>query len=125
MVYLVTLGVAALLGIIPGKIAEQKGHSFWLLWFYGWMSFIVAIIHVNFIEDLNHPAQKMYTGPANGNQGYYYNPPANNVPVYNNVPQENTVVSNAEELKKYKELLDMGAITEDEYNAAKKRLLNI
>lgn len=38
-----------------------------------------------------------------------------------NVP----VISNADELKKYKELLDSGAITQDEYNAKKKQLLNL
>lgn len=32
--------------------------------------------------------------------------------------------SAADELKKYKELLDSGAITEDEYNFQKSRLLN-
>ena len=33
--------------------------------------------------------------------------------------------SNAEEIKKYKELLDLGAITTEEYEAKKKQLLNI
>lgn len=35
-----------------------------------------------------------------------------------------TNISNADELKKYKELLDMGAITEEEYNDKKKKLLS-
>ena len=33
--------------------------------------------------------------------------------------------SNADELKKYKELLDMGAITQEEFDAKKKELLNL
>ena len=33
--------------------------------------------------------------------------------------------SNAEELKKYKELMDMGVITQEEFNAKKKQLLNL
>ena len=33
--------------------------------------------------------------------------------------------SNAEELRKYKELLDMGVITQDEFNAKKKQLLGL
>ena len=57
MNYFVSLAVAAVLGIIPGKIAEGKGHSFWAWWFYGWMLFIVAIIHVQFIKDLNQKDQ--------------------------------------------------------------------
>ena len=40
----------------------------------------------------------------------------------NNV--NNQSLSNIEEIKKYKELLDMGAITEEEYNDKKKKLLN-
>lgn len=34
-----------------------------------------------------------------------------------------TALSNADELRKYKELLDMGAITNEEYDAKKKKLL--
>ncbi|WP_439022800.1 SHOCT domain-containing protein [Bacillus thuringiensis] len=37
----------------------------------------------------------------------------------------NATISVADELKKFKELLDMGVITEDEFNAKKKQLLNI
>ncbi len=33
--------------------------------------------------------------------------------------------SNIDELKKYKELLDMGAITQEEFNKKKKELLNL
>lgn len=48
-----SLFVSALLGLIPAAIAKKKGHSFGLWWFYGWMLFIVAIIHVQFISDEN------------------------------------------------------------------------
>ena len=34
-------------------------------------------------------------------------------------------VSAADEIRKYKELLDMGAITQEEYDAKKKQLLNL
>ena len=44
-------------------------------------------------------------------------------------PQEKVVQTNvasaADEIKKFKELLDMGAITEDEFNAKKKELLGL
>lgn len=42
---LISLAVAALLGLIPASIAKKKGRSFGLWWFYGWMLFIVALIH--------------------------------------------------------------------------------
>jgi len=48
-----TLVVAAGLGFIPASIAKNKGYSFGLWWFYGWMLFIVAIIHVSLIPDKN------------------------------------------------------------------------
>ena len=44
------------------------------------------------------------------------------------VPQASTIIqqtSAADELKKFKELLDMGIITEDEFNAKKKELLGL
>lgn len=94
---LVVLAIAAGLGFIPASIARNKGYSFGLWWFYGWMLFIVAIIHVSLIPDKNTPA----VGPA--------------------VPP----VSSADELKGYKELLDMGAITQAEFDAKKKQLLGL
>lgn len=48
-----SLVVAAGLGFIPASIAKNKGYSFGLWWFYGWMLFIVAIIHVSLIPDKN------------------------------------------------------------------------
>ncbi|ADM43329.1 zinc ribbon domain-containing protein [Edwardsiella piscicida] len=37
--------VAALLGLIPAFIAQSKGRSFGAWWLYGFLLFIVAIIH--------------------------------------------------------------------------------
>ncbi len=45
MEMLLSLGLAALLALIPANIAKKKGRSFGLWWFYGWMLFIVALIH--------------------------------------------------------------------------------
>ena len=100
MGYFVGLIVAALLGLIPANIAKKKGHSFGLWWFYGWMLFIVAIIHVNFIPD--YTAQENTTSKSNI------------------IPK----TSVADEIKKYKELLDAGAITQDEFESKKGELLN-
>lgn len=100
---IITLAVAALLGFIPANIAKNKGHSFGLWWFYGWMLFIVAIIHVQFIEDYNAPKKEM-------NSFAPYNP-------------SNLGYSTADEIKKFKELLDEGVITEEEFNRKKQQLL--
>lgn len=98
---IVILIIAAGLGIIPGKIAEKKGHSFWLWWFYGWMIFIVAIIHVQFIEDKNFEVRDKEE------------------------QKENRKISAPDQLMKYKQLLDAGAITEQEYETKKRELLNL
>lgn len=90
--YLISLAIAAGLGLIPANIAKKKGYSFGLWWFYGWMLFIVAIIHVQFIPDKNAP--QAYAG-----------------------------VSNADELKKFKQLYDEGTLTKEEYEEKKKQLL--
>ena len=42
-----------------------------------------------------------------------------------NTNKFNTNISPADEIKKYKELLDSGAITQDEYDAKKKELLDL
>lgn len=94
MSYIITLSIAALLGLIPANIAKNKGYSFGLWWFYGWMLFIVAIIHVQFIPDKNNPV----TTSSN--------------------------VSYADELKKYSELKDQGVISEAEFQEKKNQLLN-
>lgn len=96
-----TLIVAAGLGIIPGKIAEKKGYNFWLWWFYGCMLFIVAIIHVQFIEDKNESREYDYS------------------------VRERIKSSAPDQLLKYKQLLDAGAITEQEYETIKRELLNL
>ena len=54
MELLLTLAFAALLALIPANIAKNKGYSFGLWWFYGWMLWIVAIIHVALIPNKNN-----------------------------------------------------------------------
>lgn len=106
VVYLVGLIIAAGLGLIPANIAKNKGYSFGLWWFYGWMLFIVAIIHVSLIPNKN--AQQIP------------NDTAARVP---DCPPSHAYQSAADELKKYKELKDQGIITEEEFRAKKEQLL--
>lgn len=47
--------IAAILGCIPGAIASSKGRSFGAWWFYGFLLFIVALIHSLCIKK-NHKA---------------------------------------------------------------------
>ena len=105
MELLLSLIIAAGLAFIPANMAKKKGYSFGLWWFYGWMLWIVAIIHVCIIPDKN-------AGQT---------PAAPNAPVNGaaSVSEQNV----AEELKKYKELLDSGILTQEEFDEKKARLL--
>lgn len=42
---IIPLIIAAGLGFIPASIAKKKGRSFGLWWLYGFLLFIVALIH--------------------------------------------------------------------------------
>lgn len=106
--YVLVLIIAAGLAFIPASIAKRKGYSFGLWWFYGWMLWIVAIIHVSLIPDKN--AQQT---PINA---------ASSIPYY---PPSNSAQSAADELKKYKELFDQGVLTEEEFQAKKEQLLKL
>lgn len=105
---IVSLVVAAGLGLIPASIAKNKGYNFGLWWFYGWMLFIVAIIHVSVIPDKN--AQQI---PLNAAYHIPYCPPSSDTQ------------SAASELQKYKELKDQGIISEEEFQAKKEQLLKL
>ena len=96
--YIVGLAIAAGIAFIPANIAKNKGYSFGLWWFYGWMLFIVAIIHALVLTDKNAAP---VTGAAVNGQ------------------------SAADELSKYKELLDCGVITEEEFQVKKEQLLKL
>ena len=50
---------AAILGLIPGFIAKSKGYSFGAWWLYGFLIFIVAIIHVLVIPNKKNIEQKV------------------------------------------------------------------
>lgn len=82
------------LAFIPANIAAKKGRSFGLWWLYGLVLLIVAIIHSLLLPDPNA------------------------------APAGMPLSSPAEELKKYKELLDSGVITQSEFDAKKRQLLD-
>lgn len=113
------------LGLIPANIAKKKGHSFGLWWFYGWALFIVAIIHVNFIEDYNATNNSFSSQQYTPQQ--YIGQQAASKPSYANAEPQKTKSFNdvSEELKTLKELLDNGVLTQDEFDAKKKEILSL
>jgi len=50
---------AAILGLITGFIAKSKGYSFGAWWLYGFLIFIIAIIHVLVIPNKKNIEQKV------------------------------------------------------------------
>lgn len=108
MIEIITLFIAAMLGLIPANIANQKGHDFVKWWIYGGLLFIVAIIHVQLIEDYTKTESKTTQQTTS-------------TPMHKTV----SVISVADELKKYKKLKDNGIITEEDFEARKKELLGM
>lgn len=106
---IVSLIISALLALIPANIAKKKGYSFGVWWLYGWFLFIVALIHVQFVEDKNAPKMPYPNG---------YIP-------YVPVEAKSESESVADELSKYKKLFDQGVLTEEEFNAKKEQLLKL
>lgn len=96
MEFFIILAGAVALGLIPANIAQKKGYDFTTWWIYGALLFIVAIIHVMIIEDKNGNAKKTIL-----------------------------VQSTADELIKYKELLDQGVLTPEEFQTKKEQLLKL
>ena len=103
MEFIVTLIVSAGLAFIPANIAKNKGYSFGLWWFYGWMLFIVALIHALLMKDKNE----------------------NNIVNTGAGIDMQAIQSSADELKKYKELYDMGVLTEEEFERKKRQILSL
>ena len=87
--------IAVLLGLIPATIAKNKGYRFGPWLLYGSLLFLIAFIHSLILKNLNTSNQIT------------------------------THTSGADELKKYKDLLDNGVISQEEFDAKKKQLLGL
>ncbi len=78
--FFISLIIAAFLALIPANIAKSKGRSFGKWWFYGWMLFIVALVHSLLLKDPEEEAFKeqqkqfMETAMSGNNPGFKANP---------------------------------------------------
>ena len=117
----ITLVIAALLGLIPANIAKNKGRSFGLWWFYGWMLFIVALPHAFLMPDLDRTSQNYVPQVSFDND---LNSTTNKDRTLNSIAQESGPDA-IEYIIKCKELLDTGVITQDEFDAKKSELLGL
>lgn len=87
------------LAAIPANIAGKKGYSVVGFYFFGLFFFIIALIVALCLGDKKQFRNQQITNVNN--------------------------ISPADEIKKYKELLDQGAITEEEFQEKKRQLLNL
>ncbi len=110
------LVISAALGFIPAYLARKKGYSQGLFWLFGFFLFLPAIIVACCIEDKTKPKTPTAVYVA---QPYAqpYAPPA--AP-----PAPSSSPSPVDELQRYKDLLDRGVISQEEYDAVKAKLLN-
>ena len=103
----ICLVISLLLPLIPAKIAQNKGYSGGLWWLYGFFLFWVALIHSLFLKDKN---VKRLIPPT----------PAKRV-----APPTSQSDTKVKKLKQYKELLDNGIITQEEFEQKKKELIDL
>ena len=110
------LVISVALAFIPATIARKKGYSQGLFWLFGFFLFLPAIIVACCIEDKTKPKPPAAVYIA---QPYAqpYAPPA--AP-----PAPSSSPSPVDELQRYKDLLDRGVISQEEYDAVKAKLLN-
>jgi hypothetical protein len=85
--------ICAVIGCIPAAIAHSKGQNFFVWWLYGALLFIVALIHSLMLKPEVMPVPK---------------------------PTESDA---ADELAKFAKLKDQGAITDEEFQVQKTRIM--
>ena len=110
------LGLSAVLGIIPAYLARKKGYSQGLFWLFGFFLFLPAIIVACCIEDKTKPKPPTAVYVAQPYAPPYAPPAAPPAPADSPSP--------VDELQRYKDLLDRGVISQEEYDAVKAKLLN-
>lgn len=104
---IIAIMIDLFLGLIPANLAKEKGYGdqFGIWWIYGIFLLPIAFIHALALKDKT--------------TSYF------DMPTVITVQRTNTSANHfsADELKKYKELLDSGAITQEEYEIKKRQIL--
>ncbi len=115
---IIEIGLIVAFGFIVAEIAKNKGYvrvsgepkekgskkqTYIAWWFCGALLFIVSIIYVLVLPNLNNETNEQVSRRSLTDSG-------------NN---------DADELMKYKQLLDAGAITQEEYEIKKRQILGL
>lgn len=102
MEFVVMLVLLIFLAVIPANIAQGKGYSFWGYYFFGLCFFLPALVVALVIPDKTNGEKK---------------------PSAVSSSTKKAPMGTADEIAKYKKLLDEGAITDTEFVNIKKQLL--
>ncbi len=62
----IVLVIGLLLAVFPSKIADKKGYSGTLFYFYGLFSFLIALIHAASLPDMLDTSKRKYKGKTLG-----------------------------------------------------------
>lgn len=104
LIFIASIFILSIAGLIPASIAKSKGYSFLLWWIYGSFLFVIALIHIVLMPNKN---LRQVSYNRNNN---------------NNLPSGQSA---ADELKKFKDLYDQGVITEEEFLEKKEMLIKL
>lgn len=110
------LAVAALLVLIPATIAKNKGYSFGVWWFYGFVLWIIALIHSLCLKD------KVAVKTRRNEEKQRYELEETKLEMENKAKQN---FSKFDLLIKYKQMLDDGVLTQEEFEKEKKKVLDM
>ena len=105
---LISLGAKIGLAFIPANIAKKKGYGFGGFFVLGLFFFLIGLIVSLCLDDKNAQMYQM----------------TNAIHSINNNPTPTQTSSVGDELKKYNDLRQQGAISQEEYESLKAKLLN-
>lgn len=105
---LISLGAKIGLAFIPANIAKKKGYGFGGFFVLGLFFFLIGLIVSLCLDDKNAQMYQM----------------TNAIHSINNNPAPTQTASVGDELKKYNDLRQQGAISQEEYESLKAKLLN-
>lgn len=102
-IILVLLLIKLVLSCIPANIAQKKGYGFAGFYILGLLSFFIALIVSLCLYDRQ---QQLFE-------------------IKNAINSLATPASTADELEKYSKLLEQGAISQEEFDSVKKRIIGM
>lgn len=139
LILIIFLVIKHLLAQRVGNIALEKGYDYTGFYLFGFFEFLIALIVVLCLNDKNEDKKYGFSNVkldtdswkcrkcGRINKNYVGTCACGSKMQKNKLIAERQYkeISNADELKKYKDLLDSGVITQEEFDLKKKQLLGL